>query len=171
MGFAGAGGSLAGLGRQSLVGHSLRMTQRSRVGKVRRRSDGAKSFDECELRGVADPEIRCERGGEDGSRWRGKLREVGVRALYLAANRLIQHRLADTPGMPGDARGCPQWPYPFIPYRMPVYPSALPGTFQFFSVSSVSYPQTGPPRGVCRSKKWTYVESITYNLFATSNCP
>ena len=34
----------------------------------------------------------------------GKVREVGVRVLCLAANRLIQHGLADTPGMPaGDA--------------------------------------------------------------------
>ena len=53
------------------------------MGKVRRRSDGAKSFDECELRGVADAEIRCERGDEDGSRWRRKVREVGVRALVF----------------------------------------------------------------------------------------
>ena len=73
------------------------------MGKVRRRSDGAKSFDECELRRMADAEIRCERGDEDGSRWRGKVREVGVRVLCLAANRLIQHGLADAPGMPGDA--------------------------------------------------------------------
>ena len=26
-------------------------------------------------------------------------------------------------------------------------------------------------RRVCRSKKWTYVESTAYKLFATSNCP
>ena len=53
------------------------------MGKVRRRRDGAKSFDECELRGVTDAEIRCERGDEDGSRWRGKVQEVGVRALFI----------------------------------------------------------------------------------------
>ena len=96
-------------------------TEGARPVRSARRGDGGKSFDESGLRGAAVAKIPCERRDGDGSERRGKVREVEARVLFLAANRLIQNRLAATPGMPGMPLA------PFAPLQSS--PSSTPDAF------------------------------------------